>query len=522
MLLEEPLTALTKTYNDVVKLFGFDLAISDPSVHLTTLHAHLTRVISDSETVEPPKALASVVRSLQPRLSCVLRTAESLAVLVTRSGKVSHLSTAPTACAIFLLALEGEIRSPLPNCGWLARVLGSRFDAKQGVVMDRYRTLYGVIEDWIKQVPWLQPSTQLPTRASSSRSKVTTRGAVAKGLNDVVQFQEEIWKKSLSDMGKISLDLDLIDECDGTGDDRMTPAASHGDGDHEDDFGSVASVSASVVTTASSVTKRRSLISSRETSVELISRPIKKRRTRHDRSVESASQFLLDPIKPSRSADGQLLSHLLSSDGFSLAHTLVHPPTRLQLLRAARPGGSDAITDGELFEEGELENVFRTEEEVNVLAQLVDWDEVEEKRLKRTLSKSHNRSAISKQDASQLDFTPQPGTGRIDMDTFKQLMDPTSDLSSFVVGYGGVCEEGVPGDSRGEGVEGNCLHWVLDLPTTTLGTNPSSSATMSPKCLPTDQGSDALLGGIEEIEDWRPMSPGMGLSLYDTTDYYDL
>ena len=522
ILLEEPLTALTKTYNEVVKLFGFDLEISDPSVHLTTLHAHLTRVVSDSETFQLPKTLASVVRSLQPRLSCVLRTAESLTALVTRSGKVSHLSTAPSACAIFLLALEGEIRSPLPNCGSLAQALGSRFDVKQGVVMDRYRILYGIVEDWIKQVPWLQPSAQLRTRAPSSRSKATTRGAVAKGLNDVVQFQAEIWRKSLCDVGKISLDLDSID---GTGGDWMTPAASHDDGDHDNDFGSVVSASASVVTTASSVTKRKGAISSREASVEPISRPIKKRRTRYDRSVESASQFLLDPIKPSKSADGQLLSHLLSSDTPSLPHTFVHPPTRLQLLRATRPGGSDAIADEELFEEGELEDVLRTEEEVNVLVRLVDWDKAEEKGLNGALTKLHNRSAASKQDALPLDLTPQRGTGRIDIDAFKRLMDSTSDLGSFVVGCEGVNEEGILGSPRGGDAEGDPFRWLLESQTDTLETSSESSVAMPPNFPPVTQSSDVQLGGIEEVEDWRPMSPGiygMGLSLYDIMDYYDL
>lgn len=521
--MEEPLTALTKTYNEVVKLSGFDLEISDPSVHLTTLHVHLTRVIYDSKTFVLPKPLASVVRNLQPRLSCVLRTAESLAALVTRSGKVSHLSTASTACAIFLLALEGEIRSPLPNCGLLARVLGSRFDAKQGVVMDRYRILYGIVEDWIKQVPWLQPSARPGTRTSSSRSKVTTRGAVAKGLNDVVQFQEEIWKKSLCDVGKISLDLGLIDECDGIGDHRIASAASHDDGDDDNDFGSVGSASASVVATASSVTKRKSVISSRETSVELISRPIKRRRTRHDRSVESASQFLLDPIKLPKPTDSQLLSLLLSSDSSSLAHTFVHPPTRLQLLRAARPGGSDAITDEELFEEGELEDVFRTEEEMNVLARLVDWDEIEEKRLNKALSKPRNRSTTSKEGTSQLDLTPRRETGRIDMDAFNKLMDPTSDLDSLAVAYEGVYEGGILGDPGGEDIRVGHPRRLLNLPTTAFETNPISSA--FPKCLFTAQGPDVQLGEIEEMEDWRPMSPGnsgMGHSLYDTMDYYDL
>lgn len=531
MLLEEPLSPLTKTYNEVTKLFGLDFEVSDPGVHLTTLHAHLTRIISDPEIFKLPKTLASTVRSLQPRLSCVLRNAESLASLVTRSGKVSHLATTPTACAIFLLALEGEIRSPLPNCGILAQALGRRFDIKQGVVMDRYRILYGVVEDWMKQVPWLQSSTQPHTRASSSRSKLTTRSAVAKGLNDVVQFQEEIWEKALYGMGKFFLDLDSINEGDGSGDDRSTPAASlDDDRDDESDFSSVTPASASVVTTDSSVTKRKGLISSREGSTELIPRPIKKRKTRHNRSVESASQFLLDPsntpIKPSRATnDNQLLSHLLSSDASSLSHTFIRPPTRLQLLHASRPGGSDAIVDEELFEEGELEAMFRTEEEVNVFMQLVDWNRIEEEEeSKNALRVSRNRSTILGDSTSQEDPTSQQGTGRINMDAFKRLMDPTLDPDNFV-GCQNDDEECTPGTSECEGGKGDYYHWLFDLPTPTLDTGSRSPTTVFPTRRSPIWGLDDQLRGVEEEEDWRPMSPdqsGIGRDLYDSIDYYDL
>ena len=460
----------------------------------------------------------------------MLRTAESLAALVTRSGKVSHLATTPTACAVFLLALEGEIRCPLPNCGILAQALGTRFDVKQGVVMDRYRILYGIVEDWIKQVPWLQSSTPPRTRTSSSRSKVTTRGAVAKGLNDVVQFQEEIWKKALCGMEKIPLDLDFIDECDGAGDDRITSGASLDDG-IESDFGSVASGSASVVTTASSVAKRKSPVSSREASAELTSRPVKKRKSRHSRSVESASQFLLNPsntpTKPSKSTeDNHLLSHLLSSDASPLSHTFVHPPTRLQLLHSARPGGSDAIADEELFEEGELEAMFRTVEEVNVFVRLVDWDEVEEKkRLNTVLKASRNRPTKPNQNASQEGSEPQRGTGRINMDAFKRVMDRSSDLDNFVVGCREVDEECIPGDLGDEDEGRDYYDWLFDLPTPTLDTGSGSPVTMPPTHQSSTWDSEARLGGIEEEEDWRPMSPdhnGVGLGLYDSTDRYDL
>ena len=527
MLLEEPLPSLTKTYNEVVKLFGLDLDISDPAIHLTTLHSHLTRVISEPEGFKLPKPLASVVRNLQSRLPCVLRTAESLAALVTRSGKVSHLATTPTACAIFLLALEGEIRSPLPNCGALAQALGTRFNMKQGVVMDRYRILYGIVEDWIEQVPWLQSSTQPRLRTSSSRSKMTTRGAVAKGLNDVVQFQEEIWRKTLCGMEKFSLALDFI-ECDGAEDDRVAPVPSLDD-DNESDFGSVTSTSVSVVTTASSMTKRKTFVSSRETSAELISRPIKRRKTRHNRSMESASQFLLDPsntpIRLSKSTeDSQLLSHLLSSDASPLSHTFVHPPTRLQLLHATRPGGSDDVADDELFGEGELEAMLRTEDEVGVLVRLMDWDEVE-KRSDVVFKASPNRSTKSKQSTLEEDLATQGGSERINMDAFKRLMDQTSDLDNVAVGYRKVDEECTTGDPGDEDGEGDYYNWLFDLPTSTPGTASRSPTAVPPTRLFPAWYSGTEIGGVEEEEDWRPMSPdhtGIGFGLGDCTDRYDL
>jgi transcription factor IIIB subunit 2 len=374
-----------------------------------------------------------------------------------------------------------------------------------------------------------QPCTRVP----SPRSKVTTRGAVAKGLNDVVQFQEEIWKKALCGMEKISLDLDLIDECDGSKDDRLTPAPSLADDDRDDesDFGSVTSTStsASVMTTTSSVTKRKSLVSSREASVELTSRPIKKRKTRHNRSVESASHFLLNPsnspINPSKSTDdSQLLSHLLSSDTSSLSHTFVHPPTRLQLLRATRPGGSDAIVDEELFEEGELEAMFRTEEEVKVLVRLVDWDKVEEeKRLNKALRAPRGRSTISESSPSQEDPTLWRGTRRINMDAFKRLMDPTLDLDNCVIGCRSADEECTSGNSECEEGQGDYYCWLFDLQTPTPDTDSRSSITMPPTRRSPAQDSDGHLGGIEEEEAWRPMSPDQGgIGSYDFTDYYDL
>ncbi|KAF9646270.1 hypothetical protein BDM02DRAFT_267265 [Thelephora ganbajun] len=120
-------------------------------------------------------------------------------------------------------------------------------------------------------------------------------------------------------------------------------------------------------------------------------------------------------------------------------------------------------------------------------------------------------------DTSQQGSTPQQGTKRINMDTFKRLMDPTADLDNFAVGCGDD-EEHVPGDSRDEGVEESHYHWLFDLPTVTLDADLRSPIPVFPIGPPPTQGSDSQLGGIEEEEEWRPMSPvhgGIGLDILD-------
>ena len=167
--------------------------------------------------------------------------------------------------------------------------------------------------------------------------------------------------------------------------------------------------------------------------------------------------------------------------------------------------------------------MFRTEEEAKVLLQLVDWDEVEEeKRLNKALKASRGRSKISEHSPSQEDPTLRRETRRINMDAFKSLMDPTLDFGNFITGYRSADEECTSGNSEYEG-EADYYHWLFDLPTPTSDTDSRSPIMMPPMHRSPTQDSNGHLGGIEEEEDWRPMSPDQGgIDLHDSMDYYDL
>jgi len=381
-LIDEPLLALSRTFTTVITVLCLSLTAADPALHLPSLHSCLSTLINPQTSPNLlPAGLGNAL--VQLPLPSVLRTANALSQLLTSLGDTHTLAALPTpatACAILILALEAEARSSLPNIGKLAQHLASHIGTSEGVVMARYRLIYEVMEEWIKELPWLD---QFETK--NGRSKIARRVVVARGLKDVIQFREEIRTKKLDALEHPVVTLDVAGDMrdDGSDDDKPPPKP----------------VNASV-------------------------RP-RKRRKIH-RALDDARQFLLNPLSAplppftgtssdrnsSSTSPVDWTTYLLTASPSALSLGVL--PTRLQRLAVER--GEKAINDDELFEDGEWETMMRTEDEREALRNAMDWGSTEEE----SEDKVHGKSKPEQ--------TKTGGSKRINMEVLSKLLQDRETL----------------------------------------------------------------------------------------------
>ncbi|KAK0228407.1 hypothetical protein IW262DRAFT_1263364 [Armillaria fumosa] len=393
-ILDQQYAHLTRALSSVLSLLNVSLTSSDPFFHVPNLQSHLSSVIRDEvEAINLPPSLVTVIKSLDQ--TSVTNTCRSLSDLLARmspSDPVAVTQIHGTACAIFMLALEAEVRATLPSLGELGACLAARYSVGKGLVMNRYKAIQGDIATMMEGVQWLDQYQ----KKNNGRAKVSKRLLVARGLPDVLSWQDEIWRKKIEDQGRPILHLD----CDCDEDVDLN--------DHEIDQANSASPHPNSVVPSAH---------------ELNMRPRKKQKTRH--ALSEASQFLLDPlsgslplsvlsVKPSiteytrrnlqRKNESQGLHTYLPLTSYILAAPLTalqssRKPTRLQLLSVARGGASPSeVDDDELFEEGELEGLMRSEEEIQDLIdiwereKLMDVDSDQERRAQGTKNKAKSRN----------------------------------------------------------------------------------------------------------------------------------
>ncbi|KAG8217902.1 hypothetical protein J3R82DRAFT_6068 [Butyriboletus roseoflavus] len=364
-LLDDSPVSLARAFQSVVSLLDFSLASTDPAVHLPILHAFLQSImhpetLSHSLPSQLPKSLVSVLTPLS--LQAAVRTATSLSQIVSHHSPplpLINLPTPPTACALLILGLEAETRTPLPHLGELARTLAARFALAPGVVSSRYKTLYDLIEEWIRHVPWLdQFAYKGKGRGSTARSKFPKRSIVAKGIKDVIQFHEELWLSRMQSQQKVKLNL-------------------------ESDPGAFANQEGEVQGDTENVNPPTGASSSKNF-IESIIAPGKRRGLKKGKAMQVAYQLLFDPLSSgsldAATSNGELplLTYMLTCSPDELSRGRGTPPTRLEFLSASR-GGSTAehIADEELFANGELEGLLRSEQEREALRPLfqLNWGE---------------------------------------------------------------------------------------------------------------------------------------------------
>jgi transcription factor IIIB subunit 2 len=331
-MIDVPHTSVTREFTHITASLGLSLKLIDPSVYMPILQEHLSSSLTHHSL---PSSLSKPLGTLS--LRSVNESAVSLSRLLARLSPghdVLRLPVPPTACAIFILALEGDLRAPLNPLGNIANCLGARLQVAKSVVMTRYKTIQDEIASWVENLPWLD---QYESRGG--RAKVSKRSVVARGLNDVIRFQEDIWRRR----SKPAFPSELLAESNDSEHIQETKTAP----------------------------------------------PRPKKGSKSDRAMAQSIQFLLNPLGtpvpdlsplssrgPFPISQLSLPTYLLTSPSASVSDRL---PTRLQLLACLRGGSSeDKIRDDELFAEGELENLIRDENEVHVLRETFGWDEDEE------------------------------------------------------------------------------------------------------------------------------------------------
>ncbi|KAG7452644.1 uncharacterized protein BT62DRAFT_989750 [Guyanagaster necrorhizus] len=506
-LLDQHHAHLTRVLSSVLSLLNVSLTSSDPFFHVPNLQSHLSSVIYDEvEAINLPPSLVTVIKPLSQ--SSVTNTCRSLSDLLARmssSDPVPVTQIHGTSCAIFMLALEAEARAALPSLGELGACLAARCSVGKGLVMNRYKAIQGDIVAMMEGIQWLDQYQ----KKNNGRAKVSKRLLVARGLSDVLSWQNEIWRKKIEDQGHPSVDLD----CDCDEDVDLN--------DHEIDQADFAcSHSASVVSSA----------------YELNIRPRKKQKTRH--SLSEASQFLLDPlsgslplsalsVKPSiteythrnlqRKNESQDLHTYLPLTSYILAAPLTalrssKKPTRLQLLSVARGGASTSeVDDEELFEDGELEGLMRTEEEVQDLIEiwerekLMEVDSDQERRAQKTKKKA-KISCNKENDHQSLVGSKRVNTDaliRFMADDYDDMPDGNSQDVVNVLGLGYSDDDNDDEDCQDNSMNGTMMQNAYS----TLGRRrkPSPDTGQQPQ-----DNSEIVLS-----QSWRPPSPD-GPSLHES------
>ncbi|KNZ75479.1 hypothetical protein J132_02812 [Termitomyces sp. J132] len=476
---------LVRTLASIISLLNLSLIPADPTIHIPHLLAHLTCLLAldPNLTVRLPESLISQLKGVSLRAAS--NTATSLCSLLARLGPdhlLNSLPSPPTAIAIFLISLEAELRSPLSQLGELVQALGaSCHKTSRSVVMARYKLVQDEISTWIEQVPWLGKYKQQLATNGKNRAKTGKRLIVARGVADVIQFQDEIWRGKL----KPALKLDLEDEKD----------------DNDDD---------SIPKTEASTSSNQSTLPPPFNA----SRPAKRQKISHH-PLRDATQFLLNPLvlrvtsttpsspasdptirnTPSKYLRPSLPSYILTAPSISILHSRV-PPTRLQLLIASR-GGADAIKDEELFGEGELDGLIRPKEEAEevwkrlvVLGILGEDDEenASDGNGNTKGGRGKKRDAEGKRRGGKEEG--QPKKSRVDLDALARLLEDKDEDK----------------DDTG----------VYD--TTLFGLGMFSDRDE-------DEDGDGGAGADEAevvVDEWRPMSPGAGSGgMYGYEEEYD-
>lgn len=306
-----------------------------------------------------PTALTKVLRLLPP--TPVFHLASSLSSLLNHLDGFSSTgpSAGPTACAIFIFALEGQMGSSLPSYIKLAQELGVKAGTRKNLVIERYRDISKILEHWMVDVPWFSGADHPDNKLGTKRRKISRRDVIASGIRDIIQFREDILKaqKSRESEEPLTVALEVAEESDDS--ESNLVGLSRAGRKRKRFEGSTSSQSSRSVRLIRSCPAKSSVSLVDLASLSLLS------------PSHPFSPDLLSPETPEGSCQtDSLQNRILTSSNFPSDLER----TRLQQLVTSRGGESD-IGDDELFDQDELESFLRSDDEVKKLRSIFGWDE---------------------------------------------------------------------------------------------------------------------------------------------------
>ncbi|KAG8733207.1 hypothetical protein FRC11_007925 [Ceratobasidium sp. 423] len=317
---------LTRAYRRVATLLGIKIEPMDPALLVSSIWNYLQECLTASTPSSFPTELSKFLSDLIPLGQVVLNLAHQLSNLTLRVSLTHGRQSTLVACALLMVSLSGEAGKPIPKPGVLASALATRFGGTARSIADRIREIERLIEDWRHELPWAD--TNLPTNSRKRTIKV------ASWIKDVINFKDDLWSKQIEAVAHAHYSPSVGDESDEEEDDTSSRTGSY-------------------CTTGS----KRSSNGTQSTSSN--------KRAYLDRGYYDSGRpraYVVEQSRGRPNPQATILASLLNPFSFSPTSTSSALDSTWGELK-----GSDNIADDDLFEEGELEGLMRSEDDVNAL-----------------------------------------------------------------------------------------------------------------------------------------------------------
>lgn len=140
-----------------------------------------------------PSSGGAIISSLlfKPAFSfdSISTTAKEVSTFLSRLTAFSDVGPGPTASACIILAFEVTLQAAfhMTVIRELATVLSTDLEQTDWAVVERHTAMLAMFEEWMKDLPWLEPWISYESKWSISR-----RDGVVRGVRDVLDFQDEL------------------------------------------------------------------------------------------------------------------------------------------------------------------------------------------------------------------------------------------------------------------------------------------------------------------------------------------